>query len=103
MSQASFAVAVTFEIKPDCIELFRARVCRQAADSVEKEPDCFQFDVLVDETSPNVIHLYETYRDADAFALHRTTPHFLDFDATVKDWVVSKELRRLNLVQERKK
>jgi (4S)-4-hydroxy-5-phosphonooxypentane-2,3-dione isomerase len=103
MPKPNFAVAVTFEIKPDCIDLFRARVCRQAADSVEKEPDCFQFDVLVDEVDPNVVHLYETYRDEAAFTFHRSTPHFLDFNATVQDWVASKHVRRLNFIQERSK
>lgn len=103
MPQPSFAVAVTFEIKPDCVESFHQRVAQQARDSVEKEPDCIQFDVLVDEGDPCIVHLYETYTDAAAFAAHRTTLHFLDFDSTVRDWVASKQVRRLNMLQERRK
>lgn len=98
MSQPTFAVAVTFEIKPDCVDQFRNRVVQQAKDSLEKEPGCSQFDVLIDQSSPTTFFLYETYRDADAFAAHKQTPHFADFDRTVTDWVASKQARRLTLL-----
>ena len=36
----------------------------------------------------------EVYRDADAFEFHLKTDHFLDFDATVRDWTASKTARQ---------
>lgn len=98
MSQPTFAIAVTFHIKTDCIDSFRTRVVQQARDSVELEPGCCQFDVHVDESDPAVIFLYEAYVDAAAFDVHRTTPHFLDFNQQVTPWVESKSLMSLNLV-----
>ena len=99
MSRPTFAVAVTFRIHADSVETFRNRVLQQARDSVEREPGCHQFDVLVDEKDPATIVLYETYTDAAAFDTHRTTDHFKDFDQTVTSWIETKEVRRLCLLE----
>lgn len=99
MTKPTFAIAVTFRIRPDSIDAFRTRVLQQARDSVTLEPGCHQFDVLVDESDPAVVFLYETYTNADAFSDHRQTKHFLDFDATVTPWVESKSLLRLSLLE----
>ena len=45
MQTPTFAIAVTFEIKPECVELFRRRIQQQAKDSITQEPGCCQFDV----------------------------------------------------------
>jgi (4S)-4-hydroxy-5-phosphonooxypentane-2,3-dione isomerase len=99
MTQPKFAIAVTFEIKPEFVEAFRVRILKQARDSIEKEPDCVQFDVLVDEADPSVFYLYETYADAAAFETHKQTKHFADYDRTVCDWVQSKSIRRLKMLE----
>lgn len=99
MTKPTFAVAVTFEIKPDKIESFIDRVKQQARDSVRLEPGCFQFDVLVDSSDPNIVVLYETYTDPAAFETHKATDHFADFDRAVTDLVVSKQVRCLTLLE----
>jgi quinol monooxygenase YgiN len=99
MAQPTFAIAVTFEIKPEHADDFRKRVLQQARDSVAKEPGCCQFDVLQDESSPTTFFLYETYVNAQAFEAHRQTPHFADFGSTVGPWVASKQLLRLNVLE----
>ncbi len=40
-----FVVTVHFHIHPPFVESFRAAVLRQAKNSIEREPDCKQFDV----------------------------------------------------------
>lgn len=100
MPQPTFAIAVTFRIKPECIDSFQKRVLQQARDSVQREPGCCQFDVHVAQSDPAVFFLYESYTDADAFAEHRTTAHFSDFDKQVTPWVESKEVVRLNVVKQ---
>lgn len=97
MNRPTFAIAVTFQIKPEHAESFRERILRQATDSVEKESGCCQFDVLTDESDPTTFFLYETYVDSEAFETHKRTPHFADYDATVADWVVAKQVRRMRL------
>ena len=99
MTQPRFAIAVAFEIKPEWAKAFRQRVIQQVKDSVEKEPGCIQFDVLLDESNSNSFFLYETYLDASAFDDHKQTSHFLDFNETVTPWVVNKQLRRLVILR----
>ncbi|TWT67253.1 putative quinol monooxygenase [Allorhodopirellula solitaria] len=99
MSQPTFAISVAFHIKTEHVDSFRTRVLQQASESLEKEPGCYQFDVLNDESDASLFALYETYADAAAFADHKQTPHFLDFDATVAPWIESKEVRRLVLLR----
>ena len=99
MKQPTFAIAVTFHIKPESVEQFRARILQQAEDSMRLEPGCCQFDVLTDETDHSIFFLYETYVDAQAFEAHRSTPHFADYDRTVADWIVSKQVRRLAFLE----
>lgn len=96
--QPTFAVAVTFEIKPEYIDSFRSRILKQAQDSVDKEPGCCQFDVLTDESNSATFFLYETYVDAEAFEAHKQTSHFADYDRTVANWIESKHIRRLAVV-----
>jgi (4S)-4-hydroxy-5-phosphonooxypentane-2,3-dione isomerase len=100
MKHPTFAIVVVFRIKPDSLNDFLTRVRQQAKDSLRLEEGCKQFDVLVDETDPTTVVLYETYIDGQAFADHRLTPHFADFNATVTPWVESKEVRRLTLLEE---
>ena len=99
MQTPTFAIAVTFEIKPECVELFRRRIQQQAKDSITQEPGCCQFDVLIDEADPNIVFLYESYVDAQAFDYHKQTPHFADYDRTVGPWIVTKQVRRLLMLQ----
>jgi quinol monooxygenase YgiN len=102
MTHPTFAIVVVFKIKPESLDDFLRRVRQQAKDSLRLEEGCKQFDVLVDEADSNTIVLYETYVDAQAFADHRQTSHFADFNTTVTPWVESKEVRRLTLLEESK-
>ncbi|TWU45153.1 Autoinducer 2-degrading protein LsrG [Novipirellula aureliae] len=99
MPQPTFAVSVTLRIRSEHIDSFRKRVLQQARDSVDREPGCHQFDVLIDESEPTVFVLYETYTDASAFDDHRSTPHFKDFDAQASDWIEAKNVHCLTLLE----
>jgi quinol monooxygenase YgiN len=89
-----FVVTVDFIIKPNCEAVFIEAMNKQAHNSVHKEEGCLQFDVCGDLEDPRKIFLYEVYRDAEAFDVHLKTQHFLDFDATVRDWTASKTARQ---------
>jgi autoinducer 2-degrading protein len=99
MNHPAFAIVVTFQIKPEYIEPFITRVQQQASDSLRQEEGCHQFDVLIDETNPAIVVLYETYTDAKAFDVHRATSHFADFNEVVTPWIASKEVRRLKICE----
>ncbi len=95
MKQPTFAIAVTFQVKPEHADKFLKRILQQASDSVRLEQGCLQFDVLVDEQDPNTVFLYETYLDAAAFETHCATDHFADYSQAVAELFESKSVRRL--------
>ena len=88
-----FVVIVEFEIKPEFIEAFRERVCRQASDSLTLEADCHVFDVCLDPDNAAGVLLYEVYSERSAFDAHLATAHFVDFDAEVASWLINKTVR----------
>jgi (4S)-4-hydroxy-5-phosphonooxypentane-2,3-dione isomerase len=49
------------------------------------EPGVLRFDVLADEADPEHVVLAEVYRDADAQAAHRLTPHYATWRDAVAD------------------
>jgi quinol monooxygenase YgiN len=47
-----------------------------ARKSVSDEPGCYRFDLLQDDSDPNVIRLYEVYKDRAAHKYHTEQPYF---------------------------
>src|SRR4051794_37190097 len=92
------AVAVEFKVKPENVASFREAVRRQAANSLELEPACQQFDVCLDPGDESLVFLYEIYDDRAAFDLHRQTPHYHSFSETIAPWVADKRVRLLDVV-----
>ena len=86
-----FVVTVTFVIKSENLDEFKVAMANQAENSLSKEHGCLQFDVCQDLEDTRRVFLYEVYSDRAAFDAHLQTPHFLDFDKTVRPWTVSKE------------
>ena len=88
-----YVVAVEFRAVAARAQDFREALCRQARNSLAREPDCHGFDVCQDPGDPAQFFLYELYSDAAAFEAHLASAHFHDFDATVRPWVESKAVR----------
>jgi quinol monooxygenase YgiN len=80
------ALLVTIRIQPPHREAFMEAMLDDASHSVQDEPGCLRFDVLEDINDPNVIYLYEVYRDEGALEAHRQAPHFLRWKRTTRDW-----------------
>ena len=93
-----FVVAVTLIAKPDKAEAFRARVRRQAAESLDREPGCHRFDVCADPQTPGRIFLYELYSDEAAFKAHLDTRHFKSFDSDVVSLIEDKTVTTWTLL-----
>jgi len=89
-----YVVIVEFIIETAHVNAFRERVRQQARDSRALEADCHVFDVCIDPARPEMVLLYEGYRDAAAFDSHLASAHFLDFDARVRDWIRDKKITR---------
>lgn len=99
MPQATFAVAVRFQIKTDHVDEFLATVQKQGANSLRLEPDCHHFDVCVDAQDRSKIFLYEAYTDVVAFETHRQTEHFAQYASAVAPWIENKELSTWTITQ----
>lgn len=68
-------VHVHVQVKPECLEAFRAASLANARASV-REPGIARFDVCQQADDPTRFVLVEVYRDAAAPGLHKETPHY---------------------------
>ncbi|MCY2975300.1 MAG: putative quinol monooxygenase [Planctomycetota bacterium] len=93
-----FVVCVEFEIVPEFVDRFRSTVLKQASNSLSLEPMCKRFDVSQGADNSSRFFLYELYEDAAAFAFHRTTPYFAQFNSDVTNMIASKALKTYELV-----
>ena len=80
------SIFVSIKVKPGMRDQFVEATLGDAAGSVRDEPGCFRFDVLTDDSDPDLVHLYEVYEDQAAFDVHKTMPHFTEWADTVADW-----------------
>jgi len=68
-------VHVHVRIRPERGEEFLAATLAKARASLG-EPGVLRFDVIQDEADPAHVVLTEVYRDAEAPAAHKLTPHY---------------------------
>jgi autoinducer 2-degrading protein len=71
-----FSLVVHVEVRPGRREEFLTGMAANAEASVRDEPGCLRFDVSAVDGDENRFLLYELYRDAEAFAAHKASPHF---------------------------
>jgi len=69
-------VIVNVLVVADGIEAFKAATLENARASLE-EPGIARFDVIQDRDEPTRFVLIEVYRDEEAPAAHKLTPHYL--------------------------
>ncbi|MCK0166042.1 antibiotic biosynthesis monooxygenase [Jannaschia sp. S6380] len=81
-----FAVTVTIEVFPHHQDDFMPAMMANARAS-RRESACNRFDVLSDPERPGEIFLYEIYDDRAGFDAHHQTPHYKEFDRTVKEMI----------------
>src|SRR5262245_60382746 len=75
-------VIVNVLVAADGIEAFKAATLANARASIE-EPGIARFDVIQDRDEPTRFALIEVYRDEQAPAAHKLTPHYLAWRDTV--------------------
>ena len=68
-------VHVHVRVRPGQVEEFLAATLTNARASLA-EPGVLRFDIIQDEADPAHVVLVEVYRDADAPAAHKLTPHY---------------------------
>ena len=68
-------VHVHVRVRPERVEEFLAATLANAKASLG-EPGVARFDVIQDQADPAHVVLVEVYRDDDAAAAHKLTPHY---------------------------
>ena len=71
-------LVVTVKTDPSIVDRLKPAMLHNAEQSV-LENDCYQFDVIVSQEDENTFMFYEVYKDEEALASHRKTPHFLNY------------------------
>jgi len=77
-------VHVHARVRPDRVEDFLAATLVNARASLA-EPGMLRFDVIQDLTDPEHVVLVEVYRDDEASAAHKLTPHYATWRDTVAE------------------
>jgi quinol monooxygenase YgiN len=91
-------IYVDFTVKQGAVERFRELILANARHSLQDEPGCRRFDVLVSAEEPRRIVLYEIYEDAAAFDFHVTTPHYKVFAAAAEGLLETRSVQRLTFL-----
>jgi (4S)-4-hydroxy-5-phosphonooxypentane-2,3-dione isomerase len=102
-STGRYAITVSFKVRNEARAKFLALVAANASASVELEPGCRRFDVLVPcDADPSEFVLYEIYDDREAFEAHMTSEHFLAFDHATRAFVTSKVVVEFKVIENAK-
>jgi quinol monooxygenase YgiN len=81
-------VHVHVNVKPDCVEAFKAASIENAKSSVQ-EPGVVRFDVIQNNEDPAKFVLVEIYKTADDPAKHKDTAHYKTWRDTVEQMMAS--------------
>lgn len=83
-----YVVCNLITVKSEHLDEFVAGV-REHARNSNAEPGCVRYDVLQDIDDPQVICLYEVFRDEDAFRMHLSRDYYRTWMQISKSWRVS--------------
>lgn len=87
-----YVITVDFLLKAGALDPFLKLIRENARRSLEDEPGCHRFDVLVQQGMPDHILLYEIYADRAAFDVHLKTRHFAEFNEASAPYVSNKKV-----------
>ena len=93
-----YCIIVRTQLKPGNRERFLAAMLENAQASVREEPGCLVFDIIEDRETPDCFHLYEVYRDEQALAAHKETPHYQASRQIVTPLIESQSVTRADVL-----
>ena len=73
-----YVVAVNLVVDPKDADAFADRLKQHAKNSLTQS-GCLGFSVSADHDAPGSFHLWEVYKDADAFEEHKNADFMADF------------------------
>ena len=83
------ALVVKIHMKAEFREQFLKEMWADAIGSEKNEPGCLMFNIVNDKADPNILYLFEVYKDDKAVEAHKKMPHFVKWLETTKDWLAA--------------
>jgi quinol monooxygenase YgiN len=83
------ALVVKIHMKAEYREQFIKEMWADAIGSEKKEPGCLMFNIVHDNADPNILYLFEVYKDDKAVEAHKKMPHFVKWLETTKEWLAA--------------
>lgn len=80
-------ILVYVHVKPEYIEEFKTLTLENARESL-KEAGIVRFDVIQQEDDPTKFILIEVYKNSEATAAHKQTPHYAKWRENVEHMMV---------------
>jgi len=77
---------VHVSVRPENVQEFIEAMIENHKASVQESGN-LRFDVLQEADNPCRFMIYEAYESQEAVDLHKTTPHYIRWRDTVKDWM----------------
>jgi quinol monooxygenase YgiN len=72
-----YCIFISVDLKPGAKARYLELISENARASVEQEPGCHTFDVLLDREHDDRVYLYEVYESPQALQAHKETSHYL--------------------------
>ena len=88
-------IVVEFELQPQHADDF-IKLMKNHAELSRKEDGCQQFDVLQAQDDPNKIFFIESWRDAEALAVHSKVPRMAENRAIYEPGLTVRKATRFN-------
>jgi quinol monooxygenase YgiN len=89
-------IVVEFELKPQHTNDF-IKLMKSHAEASRAEDGCQQFDVLQAQDDPNKVFFVESWRDAEALAVHSKVPRMEENRAIYTPWLNGRKATRCNV------
>lgn len=89
---SKLVIVAQLQIDPRHFDAYVALAKGHAARSLQLDPGCRQFDVMVAEEPKHTVVLYEVYDDEAAFQGHANSPRMAEYRAATKGMVVERRL-----------
>lgn len=89
-------IVVEFELKPQHANDF-VKLMKTHAELSRKEDGCQQYDVLQAQEDSNKIFFIESWRDAEALAVHSKVPRMAENRAIYEPWLAGRKATRCNV------
>lgn len=83
------ALMVKIQMKAEFREQFLKEMWADAIGSETIEPGCLMFNIVNDKANPNILYLFEVYKDDKTVEAHKKMPHFVKWLETTKNWLVA--------------